>query len=74
MLPDDLHGFKTTFRLNPTTGTQTVKWAIVYKKQQFSGGYVIFGLADVGWHGAERRAATARAAGRRRTRAAKHPC
>lgn len=54
LLPTSLGGFKTTFRLARPTGVQSVKWAVVYDDEPFSGGYVIFGTADVGWHHAER--------------------
>ena len=58
LLPRDLKGFKTTFRLTRPRAIQTVKWAVVYADQEFSGGFMIFGFADVGWKGAEKGAAT----------------
>jgi hypothetical protein len=54
LLPPNLKDFKTTFRLSPPKAIQTVKWAVVYANQPFSGGFVIFGHADVGWNGAEK--------------------
>jgi len=54
----NLKGFKTTSRLTRPRAIQTVKWAVVYADQEFSGGFVIFGHADVGWNGAEKGAAT----------------
>jgi hypothetical protein len=58
LLPNNLHNFRTTFRLTPPKATQTVKWAVVYEDQSFAGGFVIFGHADVGWKGAETGSAT----------------
>jgi hypothetical protein len=58
LLPGNLDGFRTRFRVTHPKGTQTVKWAVVYADQPFSGGYVIFGFADVGWNGAESAAVT----------------
>lgn len=58
LLPNDLGNFKTTFRLGPPKAIQTVKWAVVYEDQSFTGGFVIFGHADVGWSGAEQQGAT----------------
>ncbi len=54
LLPGNLKGFKTTFKLTRPRAIQTVKWAVVYADQEFSGGFVIFGYADVGWNGAEK--------------------
>ena len=58
LLPKNLRNFKTTFRLTPPTAIQTVKWAVCYAHQSFTGGYVIFGFADVGYKGAETGGAT----------------
>ena len=57
LLPGNLKNFRTMFRLTPPKAIQTVKWAVVYEGQSFSGGFVIFGHADVGWKGAEKESA-----------------